>query len=350
MKHGYLHIETVKRIMKKLAFVTGCLSMLFLTACNKELSDNFTNYSGHPLNDTIWLRNVPSTAAVHELAHLLAPDLIIDSFETTKDTTLKYGDSLEVTFTAGSCVSSTGAPATGKVKLEIFRIRKKGDFIKAFVPTASNGYPLESAGSFFIRVSREGKELALAPGATVKIRFSDIEDIKPNMTVFYGRESSPLPIAGIDTAFTWIKDNDTAALRTFQKSGQGQTGGTIKGYEMISKNLRWINADKFNDTSKPKTKITAILPLNYTNKNTAAFAVFTDQRTVMSLKGDYNSRSFAAANIPIGTKLKIVTLSRIGDDLYLGTKDVNDVGTSVYYQITPEKKSLKDILSFLNGL
>ncbi|MBV9988178.1 MAG: hypothetical protein JO301_10885 [Chitinophagaceae bacterium] len=333
--------------MKKLGFVAVCLSMLFLSACNKELSDNFTTYTGHPLNDTIWVRNLPSTAAVHELAQLLTPDIIVDSFETSKDTTLKYGDSLEISFTAGSCVGSTGAPVSGKVKLEILRVRKKGDFIKAFVPTSSNGYPIESAGSFFIRVSKEGKELGLAPGASVKIRFIDIEDTKSNMWVFYGRESSPLPVSGIDTAFSWTKGDDSSAVRQFQRSGPGNS---IKGYELFSKNLRWINADRFNDTSKPKAKITAILPLNYTNKNTAVFAVFTDQRTVMSMKADFASRSFAASNIPLGTKLKIVTLSRIGDDLYLGTRDVNDVGTSVYYQISPEKKSLKDILSFLNGL
>jgi hypothetical protein len=349
MMTGYLDNETVKRIMKKFAFLGGALYLLLLSACNKELSDNFTTYSGHPLNDTIWVRNVPGTASIHGLPNLLTPQVIVDSFETSKDTTLKYGDSLEVSFSAGSCVSNGVPVVTGKVKLEIFRLRTKGDFIKAFVPTTSNSTILESAGAFFIRVTKEGNELSLAPNATVTIRFADTKDPVADMQVYKGRESNPVIVNGIDTAFTWMKASDTGYIRLFQRSSQG-TGPGFKGYEMILKSLRWANADRAIDSTKPKAKITAILPPNYTNKNTVAFAVFTDQKTVVQLKADFNSRSFAAANIPLGTKLKIVTISRIGDDLYFGTRDVSDVGTSVYYPVTPEKRSLKEILNVLNGL
>src|SRR6476659_3219904 len=101
MRTVYLDNVTVKRIMKKFVILSGALCMLILTGCNKELSDNFTTYSGHPLNDTIWVRNVPGTASIHGLPNLLIPQVIVDSFETSKDTTLKYGDSLEVSFSAG---------------------------------------------------------------------------------------------------------------------------------------------------------------------------------------------------------------------------------------------------------
>ena len=47
--------------MKKTVFIIGCLSMLFFSACQKEMSDNFTAYTGNPLNDTVWLRNVTTT-------------------------------------------------------------------------------------------------------------------------------------------------------------------------------------------------------------------------------------------------------------------------------------------------
>lgn len=336
----------------------GCLSLLFFTACQKELSENFTTYTGHPLNDTVWLKNVTGAASVNELIDLLVPQIIIDSFEVSRDTTLTYGDSLEISFTAGSCVNlgsgsggsggSTGV-SPGKVKLELLRLKKKGDYIKAIKATTSNDYLLETGGAFFIRVSREGKELSLAPGSTVKIRFSDTEDPKPNMQVFYGKENNPIPMVGIDTAFTWIRDTDTTWLKTFQKPSSG-TGPAIKGYELTSKNLRWIAAERYIDSTRSKTKITAILPPNYTNKNTAVFAVFANQKTVVKLRPDYPSRSFAAINIPLGSKIKLVSITRIGSDLYLGTKDINDVGTIVAYSITPEKIILKDLLIFLNNL
>jgi hypothetical protein len=119
---------------------------------------------------------------------------------------------------------------------------------------------------------------------------------------------------------------------------------------MNVKKLRWVSAERYTDSTKPKTKIFAILPPNYTNKNTAVFAVFMNQTTIVSLKADYPSRTFAAANIPLGTKLKILTISRIGDDTYLGIKDVNDVGTNTFYSITPEKKSLKEVIGVLEAL
>ena len=341
--------------MKKTVFIIGSLSALFFTACQKELSDNFSAYPGHPLNDTIWVRNVSGGASVHQLAELLIPEIIVDSFEVSRDTTLKYGDSLEVAFSAGSCIGTgigggpIGVIAPGKVKLEIVRLKKKGDYIKAFKYTTSNGYLLETGGAFFIRVSKDGKELAMAPGASVKIRFSDTEDPKTNMQVFYGKESNPVPTSGIDTSFTWIRDSDTSWIKTFQKFSQGPGPG-IKGYELSSKNLRWIAAERYIDSTRPRAKISVILPLNYTNKNTAVFAVFADQKTVVNVRGDYPSRSFAANNIPLGSKIKLITISRIGNDLYLGTKDINDVGFVVAYSIAPEKKSLKEILALLNNL
>jgi hypothetical protein len=336
--------------MRQVLILLGVAGMFFLASCQKELSDNFTPYQNNPLNDTIWPRSIPSTAAVYELAQLLAPDIYVDSIDLAKDSVVEYGDSLRVVVPTGSCISATGAPVTsGKARVEIFRIRRKGDYIKLFKPTTSNGNLLESASAFYMRILKDGKELILAPGFSIKIRFTDSEEPKTNMQVFNGHESNPpFPFAIIDTAFNWVRDADTSWIKIIQKQGSG--GISIKQYEMAIRNLRWTAAERYADSSKTKTKITAILPLNFTSKNTAVFAVFADQRTVVSMPADYASRSFAVGRIPIGTKLKLVSVSRIGDDLYLGTRDVNDVGSIVAYSFTPEKKSLKDILIFLNSL
>lgn len=335
--------------MKKLVFIIGCLSLLFITGCQKELSDNFSTYTNHPLNDTLWARNVSEGASVNELIGLLVPEIVIDSFEVARDTTLKYGDSLEIFFTAGSCIAPGTTAPTGKVKLEIVRLKTKGDYIKAFKPTTANSYLLETGGAFFIRVSKDGKELSLAAGTTVKIRFSDTQEPQSNLQAFYGKENNPVAANRIDTSFTWARDTDTGYLKTFQKPSNSQ-GMVIKGYEVTSKNLRWVSAERYIDSTRPKAKITAILSPNFTNKNTAVFAVFTDQKTIVKLNADFASRSFAAVNIPVNSKIKLVSISRIGDALYLGTKDISDIGITAAYSLKPEKKSLKDLVGFLNGL
>lgn len=332
--------------------ITGsilALGMMFLLAsCQKELSDNnITRYTNHPLNDTVWLNTLPGSASVHALPKLLLPAITIDSFPVSKDTTLVFGDSLEISFSAGSCVGPGGASVGGVVKLELFHLRTKADYIKAFKPTTSNGYLLESAGAFFLRVTKDGKELVLVPGSSVKIRFVDRTEPKPNCQVFNGREGNPVPDTGIDTAFNWVRDADTSWIRTFQKTSGS---GVLKGYEMNIKNLRWAAAERYLDSTAAKAKLSVILPLNYTNKNTAAFAVFADHKTVVQLKADYSSRTFAALHIPKGKKFRIVTISKIADDLYLGIKDVDDIGATVAFSVRPEKKSVQDILQFLNTL
>jgi hypothetical protein len=345
--------------MKK-TIIIGCVALLLLSACKKELSSNLILYPNHPLNDSAWLRNVTGSSSINQLANLMFPNLTVDSFDCSKTDTLSYGDSLSVEIPANSFAFASsgggggggggvGTPS-GPCRIEFFRLKTKGDFIKFFKPTTSYGYLLETGGGIFIRVTQNGRELKLQPGATITIRFSDTQDPKPNMQVFYANETIPYLTQGIDTMHNWMRDLDTSWIKTWQKPNSTSTS-IVTGYKLVSKNLRWICAERFIDSTLPKTKITAILPPNFTNKNTAVFAVFANQKTVVKLKDDYPSRSFAAMNIPIGSKITLVSLSMIGTDLYLGTKDINDVGTVVRYSIgTPVKKNLTEILQYLNAL
>lgn len=339
--------------MKKNYILLISLSLFFFSSCKKELSDNFTLYTNSPLNDTIWINNVPLGASVHHLAELFLPNLVIDSFDCNKGDTLTFGDTLELAIKPGVCVAGpAGGPApSGQVKLEFFRLKKKGDYIKFFKPTTSMGALLESAGGFFIRISKDGRELSLAQGASITVRFTDTLEPKTNMQVFYARETIPFLTKGIDTAHSWTRDADTSHVKTFQKTiTNGTNTGILKGYELTTKNLRWFSAQRYTDSTLPKKKIFAILPLNFTNKNTAVFAVFANQKTVVGLGADFGARAFSAPNIPLKSKIILVSVSRIGTDLYLGVQEVNEVGSEVKYNLVPEKKSLLHILNYLNSL
>jgi len=75
-----------------------------------------------------------------------------------------------------------------------------------------------------------------------------------------------------------------------------------------------------------------------------------NNRTVLGMRSDFGTRSFTTGNIPLRSKIMLVSLSKIGHDFYLGTKLVNDVGTVVNYSFIPEKKTIPQILDFLNSL
>jgi hypothetical protein len=325
--------------------------LLFMSACTKELSTNtntFTPYQGNAFNDTTWLKNITGISPITSLADTLAQNtLFTDSIDLWKDKAMVFGDSLEIDFKGGSCSNNAGIPQDGKARIDIIRLQKKGDFIKAYRPNTSFMYLLEAGSAFFIRITKNGSELALAPGASIKIKYADIEKAENNMQVFYGKETMPFPTSTFDPANTWVRSLDTSYIKTWTTQ---TNSGIKKGYELEAKSLRWISAHRALDPNPAKTNIYAILPPNFTNKNTVVFAVFNNNRTVIDMHGDYASRSFTTSNIPIKTKLLLVSISKFGPDLYLGTRLVNDVGTMVNYSFTPEKKSLTQILAFLNSL
>lgn len=339
--------------MKRIVFITGCLGLLFITACRKEMSDNFNLYPGNPLNDTVWSRSFSSFYAVHDLFDNLRPAFIIDSFDVNSGKSLKYGDSLEISFSAGSCaVPGTSGTPQGNAKVEILPLKRKGDFIRTFRPTVTgNGSLLETGGGFFIRVSKDDNDLSLVGNITFKIKFNDVDTPpRTNMQVFYGKEGFPAPVKGIDTAFYWIRDFDTSYLNTWSKISNNPLIPSYMGYELNSKNLRWVIAGRYIDSTQPKTKVTAILSPNFTNKNTAVFAVFNNQKTVVNLRSDYASRSFFANNIPLKSSVKLISLSKIGDDYYLGVKEVGSIAFVTSYTIVPGRISLKDLITYLNNL
>ncbi|MEN9298210.1 MAG: hypothetical protein RLZZ429_523 [Bacteroidota bacterium] len=335
--------------MKRNFIILGTILLFFLTSCQKELSDNFTVYSGDPRNDTVWTATTPSSAPIHQLARKFFPDLIIDSFDCTTGDTLTLKDDIEIRIPGAACTNNNGIIVSGKVKLEFFRLKTRGDFIKFFKPTTAGKYLLESAGGFFIRLSSNGQELKLAPNASITVRFRDTEDAKHNMQVFHAKETIPFISNGIDTAHTWIRHTDTSWIKTWQKTDSA-TNALLKGYELSTNQLRWVGANRYIDSNVLHTNIFAYLPQNFTNKNTVMYAVFSDHKTVVNLSSDFRSKAFTAPQIPRGAKIKILSFSVLGTDLYMGIREVNDVGTMNTYKIEPQKKSLQDILKYIESL
>ncbi len=340
--------------MKRILFFLGCATILFLASCKKELSDSaVTLYTNHPLNDTLWIKNLPATAEVHNLIQLLTPAIVVDSFDTDKDTTITYGDSLDIKITGGSCTGTGGATVTGKVKLEIFLLKKKADFIKAFKATTVGDSLMNARVVFFIRITKDGKEVSLKPGTSIRLRVIDhgSNNIQGSFLAPYsGMESNPVPASGLDTSFTWKKlDNTTASfLKPYTKPGFG------KGYEFNINQLRWTGLLEDVDSLRERstTKITTYFPPNFTNKNTVVFAVYSNANIIVNLKSDMASKTFSAVNFLSHGRIKVLSISKIGSDFYLATKEVINPGlnTGQVFKLTPEKKSLNEIKQFLDTL
>jgi hypothetical protein len=159
------------------------------------------------------------------------------------------------------------------------------------------------------------------------------------MRIFYGDTT----VNNLDN-FTWVPAADMQRVNIWRDSGSMNYG-----YEMFSKKFNWINCDKFADTTKPRTTVSAILPVNFTNNNTAVYLVFKDMLSVIRMYTNVANRLFYFNDIPINTNVTIVSISKIGDNFYLGTKEARITRNQVV-KLSPQKKTKKEIDDYINSL
>ncbi len=324
------------------------LTGILFISCAKNDAEVFVAYPDDPTNDTVWVSQPSVTAPVYKIPEIFSSAPGEDSFDATSGANMHFSNVLDITFPAGAFKFANGGAVTGKVKTQVTHLQKKGDFIRLALQTTSFDRLLATGGAFFIRVTKDGQELVLEPGKNITLLIRDASPVN-NMKVFY-REQILLPpvLLAINSMFTWAPGTDTSNVNVF--SGQDAIG-TYKGYELISKRLNWISCNYVIDapTNQSKTRTTVVLPLNCTNKNSLVFAVFKDHKTILQLEGYSASKSFVVENIPENKKIILVSISKIGEDLFLGSKEAT-VDKNVRVNITPEKKTKAEIERFLDAL
>lgn len=318
-----------------------CLVVLSVTACTKETSDQFVSYTNNPLNDTVWNSNGTN---FYNIAKIIIPEVvkdnITDSFNSLVNNTITIGDSLEVAILANACIHANGAPITtnAKIKIDITLLKSKGDFIKYASPTTNINNLLEAGVYLNVKLSRDGQDIKLASNSAIKIKVKDIVT-STNMVFFSGTSIR----FNNDTIFSWIPSFDGKV--ELWKSNTN----TLLGYEFTTNKLGWIGSSYFSDSLLPKTRLNVVLPSNYTNKNTALFVVFKNKKTVVNLLNDPVTKTFFTYNIPVGTEATLVSLTKINANYYLGSKAIK-VSNGDVLNVLPEKKTLEQIISYLNSL
>lgn len=320
---------------------------LVAVACSKENSDLFVLYPGNPANDTTWSSSLSANSSANTLFDALAFSPFVDSFSVTGSALFHVSASLDVAIPASCITNANGSPVTpGKVRVEIRHVIRRGDFIRYARPTTTYGKLMESGSVFEIKFFRKDQELALQTDKKLILTLKDPDPVN-NMSVFFGTVSPqpPFPV-GTNPFFAWATSIDSSFVTTFVHH---DSTGTTKGYQLFVGKTNWINCQVPFDNAQPKTNITFTLPPNFTNKNTAVFAVVKQRKIIVQLNGDVASRSFFAPNIPVGTAIQMLTLSLIGNQYYLGFKEAN-VSQDFIGIINPTSKSMAEISRFLSGL
>lgn len=312
-------------------------------SCNKDRSSEFIPDRNNPANDTSWYTRPATNAAVFQLDTLFCSNTTFsDSVTVATGGTYRVGNGLEIFLPPGFCVPP---PASGgKVKVLIVYLKKKGDFVRYAKPTSSNDKLFtNTAGAFHIAVTYDGHPVALAPGIGVQVRMPANISYPPAQ-VYRGD-------TGADSYpgnFNWVPVTDNSIpLQAFQQFDAG-SNSWITGYQLLVKTLNWTAVVYPEDDITAKVKLSVLLPANYTNANTAVYAVFKTGKTVLRLKADTYSKSFSAS-IPKGSIVSVIAVSKIGTALYWSQDDVL-VTTSQIVKLQPQAKTLPQINDLLDGL
>lgn len=313
-----------------------------VAACKKETSNEFLVDPNNPVNDTAWTSSLKNDAPVKQLAGLLSPLAGTATINAATGGTISFNNGVAVTFPA----NFLGAGISTDVQVSLSYLKSKGDMIRFGRPTTSNNRILISSGAFNITVTSNGQVTNLASGKSISVKYPNTNAGKGKI-IFFGDTTSTNP-GTVYNDSTWVPTTDTTA-NTATTYPQPDSSGFYLGYDLIIQKLHWINCDEFADSSLARGKLSVVLPANFTNNNTAVFGVFKNQLSVVSLYTDITNHLFYNDRIPNGTVIVVVTISKIGNNYYLGTQEVTVLQNAVT-NITPSIKSIADISSFLDSL
>lgn len=314
------------------------LALFSLVACKKN-QDIFVPDPGQ-INgfDTNWVSTINVSMPISLLKSKLLIPVQRDSFLVSSSIVISISATgLKSVIQPAILLDSNNLQVTGKIFIESFLLKKKGDLIRMNKPTFSNGRVLATAGTVFINYKKEGKPLHLYQTTRVNIQFTEPPSTQP-MKLHFGEDLFP-------DRFNWVPNADSLL---------NYVNATNYGYEILTNRLGWINTGYILDGFAAQINVRAKLSSQFTNANTMAYLVFKNNRSVVNLFGEPSSKSFSSGGIPVGKEAIIVVLSKLANDYYLGSETFTTAAAagSINQQVTvtPVKKSIETINQFLDNL
>ena len=327
--------------MRKVFFYLITATVIGMAGCQKDLDSYEILTTPAAGSDSVWTAGAagPELTALHQ--NFMSTALHADSFEVSTGLTRTFSDGLRVIVPRLAVGSVAGSVASGRAKLEVLLLTKKGQFISYRRPTISNGYVLESGGVLQVKITslQNGAALSLLPDKYITIRYSDAA---PNqaMRLFSGNETA-------NGGFNWVL-NDSSMVQPFADT---TNGNFVSGYQLASNKLNWINVDRFLDSATAKTRLVVSMPAAYTNVNTSVFIVYKNNNSALAISADAPNRIWRMDKLLSTKPVQIITISALKDGRkFLGVQEMASLGTNPFVEIKPALKSQADIQAFLNTL
>lgn len=249
----------------KMIFGTVALGALLLfQACKKE--------TPAPADTTSPTPTVTPQASASALKSFLENNLNASkqtfTISATNPSLITGQQGTTIQFYANSFETMAGVSVTGDVEVELIEALDKRDMLLKGLHTIgrqSNGAyaPLISGGEMKLTVRQNGQKLRLKSGVSYQMTMPATGGVDPNMTLFYGDETS-------DT-LVWTQADSANFF------GQGGT------YNAFCDSMNWVNCDFFYSDPNPKTKVFADLPDGFNNTNCLLYVVFDGMNSLTNI-------------------------------------------------------------------
>jgi hypothetical protein len=305
-------------------FLLGCAACIVMgTGCTKDQNV----FIQAPGTDTVWVSQVGTGNAISHLADTLATQPSSDSIDLSQTSTLAIGGMRVILPAAWQ--TAAGAVFTGRAALQAVLMQKTGDWIRNFIPTAYGGKLIRTDAILYISV-REGNS-TLQPAGTMRLSIPAKSGFEMDSLFSGGYSGNQLQWTGTETYSYFSESPDSVTFAT------AQTGWLMYGTPLP-------------DTVNTNAQLIVTLPNQFTNANSAVFCLLKGYPALVSLKGDYSSKTFIGSSLPAGSNATIITLTYTGGTFYLGTKNITLATGAFAVAISPTIETLPSLTAYLEQL
>ncbi len=327
--------------LRKILCAAIVLSLLTLVSCKKN-TDDFVPYNSSDFNDTEWSNSngAMSDARSSAMIAALSNTTTTATVSALSTNTVDLNNNTQI-FLPANTYTLNGADYTGNVTISLNSVIKKGDFVRNLISNC-NGNPLqETVAAFDLNLYTAAKEkLSFKPQNKFSLAYADTNFPGVGFNYYYGTLNQ--------SSLNWsLADSLTGKLQIVNTT---ISGNSKLAYQISSNKLGLMTINKAVNLGTTTT-CNVVLPINFTNKNTAVFAVFKNNNIILKLNSNATSKSFVSSNLPIGANVKFVALSYLDNQFYLGqveTLITNNAQYNIKTSATPI--SLSSLNSILDGL
>lgn len=236
--------------------------------------------------------------------------------------------------------ASTGLPVQCStcpdLKIEVTVVLDKRDILARGLNTISDdGILFESGGMVCINASCNGQQLALLPDRNLKVQIPSSNTQQSGFFVFDKK-------ASLSTSEPWSQSNQAVFNAEWPIFNDIQLG-----YELLLKNLGWSACGRL--LTDPSSRFCIELPMGFADQNTLAYLVFKNQQVVAPLQFDLGQNKFCYPQTPAGFQVKLVAVSKLGEQYWLG-KAETEIGTNATYPLSTQPMTEEAVLDFMRSL